>query len=235
MNDTSKIFQDIVNMQDELNEKVIPGWREANLNWSNAVLSECNEYLDCFHWKWWKSGPDGAELGEVIDKDNLIVESIDLLHLLISQYLSETKSSNEHLGDLLTSTYKKIQEKNEALTCIGSVSFDIVKTMKVLLSNSIDAQPGYAITALMVILDDLGLSAVDIYEHYLSKNLLNFFRNLNGYKDPNVNYPKYVDGIEDNVIFKNIVSQIIEEMDDPSVEDIRKISFERMRQAIFPN
>jgi hypothetical protein len=48
----------------------------------------------------------------------------------------------------------------------------------------------------------------DVSVMYFAKNLLNEYRQLRGYNDPNGNYPKVINEVEDNVRFLAIVREL---------------------------
>lgn len=54
----------------------------------------------------------------------------------------------------------------------------------------------------------LGMDHKDVIELYLTKNLLNEYRQQRGYNDPTASYPKMVNGVEDNVRFLAIVKEL---------------------------
>ena len=44
----------MLEMQDAMNARVNPDWRNAGNAWYRAIWTECAEMLDHYGWKWWK-------------------------------------------------------------------------------------------------------------------------------------------------------------------------------------
>jgi hypothetical protein len=70
---------------------------------------------------------------------------------------------------------------------------------------------------LFLAIAELHMDFSEVSAMYFAKNLLNEYRQLRGYKDPSGNYPKIVNGIEDNVRFLAIVKEI--GADDPYLRE----------------
>ncbi|WP_083945131.1 dUTP diphosphatase [Thiomicrospira microaerophila] len=45
------VFEHIVSMQVELNERTASNWLEAEFDWDAAILVECAESIDSTNWK----------------------------------------------------------------------------------------------------------------------------------------------------------------------------------------
>lgn len=73
---------------------------------------------------------------------------------------------------------------------------------------------------------DLGIDIHEVRAMYFAKNLLNEYRQERGYKDPNGNYQKVINGVEDNVHFLAIVKGI-----GVGVYDLREKAFAKMDEV----
>ena len=87
MQDTLK---KIWNMQKDLNKIIGRDTVEASnkekwfFDYITAMEQEIAELKDCLNWKWWSKEYQKHEPYAIMDKQNLKVELIDILHFLIS-------------------------------------------------------------------------------------------------------------------------------------------------------
>ena len=189
------VFRPIVALQIALNNKTAPDWLTAQLDWQTAILVESAEAIDSTDWKWWKAGQT--------DLDNLRVESIDILHFAISQLMTSTKAEQpvdiplENVVSVLEGAY---------LSRIEGLGY--VDYFKAIARHALALENGKLLQNLFGVLGQLGLDEQGIYTVYLTKNLLNIYRQSRGYKDPGGGYIKDFNGQEDNVVFANIIASL---------------------------
>jgi dimeric dUTPase (all-alpha-NTP-PPase superfamily) len=196
-------MQQIVTMQDILNERTVPGWREANLDWDTAILVETAEAIDSCAWKWWKH--------QEPDIENLKVELVDLLHFVVSKIIIEAKDDYEPIKTVATNMAAHIGIWHKELLFHSPVAI-LNSFVKDVLNG--DAWKG--LMNLFVLFKSLGMSMDDIHQAYITKNLLNWYRQERGYKDASGGYIKVFKSAltdmpgetEDNAIFARIVSKI---------------------------
>ena len=197
------MFTEIIKKQIELNERITSDWRQKD--WELAIITECAEAIESTPWKWWKAGG-------VADIDNLKVEVIDLLHFIISYGLShlyESGNIDYVVKDFSGKLLKEWQMAERDVFINGSAPH--TDTLKLFLGAVLSYHPlrfskaSYWLFALML---DLGMDIHEVRAMYFAKNLLNEYRQERGYKDPNGNYCKVIDGVEDNVHFLAIVKEI---------------------------
>ena len=171
------------------------------INWNRCIYMECAEMVDSFSWKHWKS------INQEPDWDNLQIEVIDVWHFIISlaieNYSKNLKGGIEDLAlnisqlesfskiDLESSKFASQDEviakvENIILISLGKENLDL----EALISEFFD----------LVVMSGLDLET--LYRLYVGKNILNQFRQDNGYKDGS--YIKVWDGQEDNVVMKRI-------------------------------
>ena len=171
------------------------------INWGRCIYMECAEMIDSFSWKHWKN------IDAKPDWDNLQIEVVDVWHFIISlgieNYSKTLRGNIEELAINISQmpSFAKIDLKSNEFSSQDEVIAKVENLMALVLSKEpLDLE------ALISEFFDLtimsGLDLETLYRLYVGKNILNQFRQDNGYKDGS--YIKVWDGLEDNVIMKNI-------------------------------
>lgn len=179
----------MLSLQSRMNAKVDPLWVEKRFPYLRAVVIEAAEAIEHHGWKWWKK--------QDCDLPQLQMEIIDIWHFLLSEILLEQKDNHEHAArSLLTAT-------EEAKLCT-SVDFDgkshpfqdlsLVAKLELLIGLSTARRIDIALFE--AVMNDCGLNWDTLFRQYVSKNVLNFFRQDHGYKEGS--YQKLWGGREDN-------------------------------------
>ena len=177
-------IKEMLDLQNKINEKVHPHWREQNFEWYRAIWVECAELLDHYGWKWWKKqSPNQAQIE---------LELVDIWHfglsILLSNYDIEKSISliSEGMTDQRGSG--KFRENLEEFTSntLQTRSFDLKRFNQVM--------------------NDVGLTFEKLYVGYISKNVLNSFRQDKGYQAGT--YIKDWGGIEDNEYLIRLASKM---------------------------
>lgn len=185
----------MLRLQDELNAVINPNWLKADYPFLRAAFVEAGEALDHHGWKWWKN--QEPDIGQ------LQIELIDILHF----YLSDALLSSD--GDFDLALAEVMSEIGESELMFDSVSFDF-KSLDVL--RLLELLAGLAVVrrrcfgVLSELMDRCGLTWENAYIQYISKNILNIFRQKNGYKEGV--YIKVWDGLEDNVWLERAISSL---------------------------
>ncbi len=171
------------------------------INWNRCIYMECAEMVDSFSWKHWKS------LNQKPDWDNLQIEVIDVWHFIMSlaieNYFKNLKGGIEDLALNISQldSFSKIDTRNSDFASQDDV---IAKVENIILISL--QKDTFNLEALIEEFFDLvlmsGLDVETLYRLYVGKNILNQFRQDNGYKDGS--YVKVWDGEEDNVVMKRI-------------------------------
>lgn len=74
-------LQSMLELQDSINSKIRPDWRDANNPWFRAIWTECAELVDHIGWKWWKhQSPDLSQVH---------LELVDIFHFGLSELLQQ--------------------------------------------------------------------------------------------------------------------------------------------------
>ena len=185
---------DMFRMQDKLNSIINPDWIKADYPWHRAIMVEAVEALDHHGWKWWKATPEA-------DFAQLKLELVDIWHFAISSILALHDGSVQDAAVEVTTYFDALETNADAYGEISTVStaqlFDLLAG-----SAALQRQlNGPAFNQLMV---RFGLTWDELYTTYVAKNVLNLFRQANGYKEGT--YIKDWNGLEDNVVLANLMT-----------------------------
>lgn len=170
-------IEKMLKMQDEINTVVHSDWKHQGFDWCRAGWVECAELMDHYGWKWWKKQEPNIEQSKL--------ELVDIWHFILSQFIADSKYDTSFISSFF-SECKKSQGNaigflnNVEIMSSGFLSKDISKALY-----------GFANSCY-----EIGLSFDELYSLYVSKNVLNKFRQDNGYKDGT--YIKEWFGKEDN-------------------------------------
>jgi hypothetical protein len=192
---TSDQLLEMLAMQTALNITVNPDWVYANYGWGRAIRVECAELSDHLGWKWWKKQEPNYPQAHI--------EIVNIWHFMLSSTLAGAQ------GDL----YNAQQQINIGLQWPHDEKINLlgkVFTLRNLtLHEKVDilsafASAGYMFPALLEsIMVDVGMTWGDLRRMYLAKNVLNMFRQQNGYKAGT--YQKDWGGVEDNVRLEQLL------------------------------
>lgn len=196
------VTEKIAILQDALNEYITKDWKQnrTELDFMVASTLEMAELIDTkiekdgkkydTGWKWWKSISNTERTMDVVNWEllhpevvnNIKIELTDLLFFNLSQ-----KGLNDHTDP---DEFTQISD-NDWLNFMSIVA------------NSLLQRPG---ASLMLILQLAEKLKFNITAYYCAKHLLNYYRQLDGYKDGS--YQKVVDGKEDNESLHDIIEGI---------------------------
>jgi len=174
-------------LQDKMNAIINPDWINAGYPFLRAVVVEVGEALDHFGWKWWKKqAPDIAQVQ---------IELIDILHFMLSQTLVDARGVHK------IAAHRIVEDLNRDLC---DIEFDgkhhILKTsdtrilLELLAGLAVSRRNAFPVLEACFTSCDMTWDSVT--QQYLYKNVLNIFRQNNGYKDGT--YLKEWGGKEDN-------------------------------------
>lgn len=194
-------FKKMLELQDEFNSKVHPEWRSQDFDNPLASILECAEAIDqSCDWKWWKKGKD--------DDANYEVEAIDIWHFV--QSIGLQKYSIDYLERLCTKVYTDFMMgyafRVEVFDKIGIAKVVMYEILKYDLEDKSEEQYEALITVVFrMIFNHTSIDTIDeLYAKYITKNILNKFRQNNGYKEGT--YVKVWNGKEDNEVAYSIIS-----------------------------
>ena len=172
-----------------------------SIDWRRCIYMECAEMVDSFPWKHWKS------ISAEPDWHNHQIEVVDVWHfimsLLIEEYYRDMQGGVEDIASDISElpALSLIENADNSFAAQEKVMEKIEDLMRHALSKEKLDKEGlvkdfFALTAMS------GLNLDTLYRLYVGKNILNQFRQDNGYKDGS--YIKVWDGDEDNVVMKRI-------------------------------
>lgn len=181
--------QALVNMltlQDSMNTRVHPNWVEQNFEWYRAAWIECGELIEHYGYKWWKK--------QIPDIEQVRLEVIDIWHFGLSALFVEGKSIDDIASEIdaelagFEPQGAGVREATEALAmhCLQTKGFSPSLFWELMLAS--------------------GLNFESLYSAYVGKNVLNFFRQDNGYQEGT--YIKNWGGREDNEHLVELVDQL---------------------------
>lgn len=175
----------MLQMQEAMNEKVHTEWTTQNFEWYRAIWIEAAELLDHYGWKWWKK--------QQPDREQVVLELIDIWHFGLSILLSEKKSHSEIAGKIVNEL-KVVAEDEDFRLLLEAFALETLKT------RAFDLR-GFA-----RLMAGIQLDFDELFRTYVGKNVLNFFRQDNGYKDGS--YVKVWNNKEDNEHLAEVVADL---------------------------
>lgn len=203
---TQTQLANMLGLQDKMNTKVNPQWLTAGYGYLRAAMVESVEAIEHHGWKWWKA--------QEKDLPQLQMELVDIWHFALSHILIEFN------GDIEASTKEITGElASDAL----SVTFDGTSYApdEMSLLDNLELMAGlcaakrFSVPLFMHIVVQCEMDSNELYRQYVGKNVLNFFRQDNGYKDGS--YIKVWGGQEDNEHLVEVLNTL--DINDPSYAD----------------
>ncbi len=175
----------MLELQDAMNSKVNPDWRNADFEWYRAIWMEASEMLDHYGWKWWKK--------QTPDIMQVKLEVVDIVHFALSIRLQQHGS----LEDIAVAIRNDFDNSMQAE--------DIRKTIECLVLLTLTDQ-GAHFSFIAGIMQYMDMPFDELFEIYIGKNVLNMFRQDNGYKDGS--YQKTWAGREDNEYLADLLQTL---------------------------
>jgi len=178
-------FISMLDLQDKMNSKVHPHWQQQGYQWYRAIWTECAELMDHHGWKWWKK--------QTPDTHQIQLEIVDIWHFGMSILLS-SGTSHEELATQLESQWQS-----------ATTTEDFLKAVEALAAHTL-TNKDFSIPLFCQLMELSGFSFVQLYQQYIGKNVLNFFRQDHGYKEGT--YHKIWHGKEDNEHLADILTNL---------------------------
>jgi len=171
------------------------------INWRRCIYMECAEMVDSFSWKHWKS------INQKPDWDNLQIEVVDVWHFIMSLAIENySKNLRGGIEDIALNisqlpSFSTIDKRNNSF----GFQDDVINKVENIIRLSLE-EGELKLEEMFSEFFDLavmsGLDLETLYRLYVGKNILNQFRQDNGYKDGT--YIKIWNGEEDNVVMKRV-------------------------------
>lgn len=219
MNRENEIILEMILLQQKLNDETNgKDWEFGYttqgklISWKRCIYMECAELIDSFAWKHWKS------LNATTNENNLLVEIVDIWHFILSLMLSHYKIHG--LGDVNTLAKNIIDSAGFSQFCkepqniknenIYEIMNDIERLIHV--SSGFNCDIYELLRIYFSVALKCGVNLKSLFECYVAKNVLNRFRQDNGYKEGN--YKKIWNGKEDNEVMSEILASGIHNIDE---------------------
>ncbi|MDL0087825.1 dUTPase [Campylobacter gastrosuis] len=218
MRDRDLIF-DMLKMQQSLNDETNgAGWENGYTNknklisWRRCIYMECAELIDSFAWKHWKN------ITAPTDEQNLRIEVVDIWHFVMSLMLEKYHVNGlgglEKLADDISVASGFAEFCKEPFDVANESIYEIMNDIEMMINRCSGFE--YEIFDILKIYFTLalkcGVNLHSLYECYIAKNVLNRFRQDNGYKEGE--YKKIWAGREDNAVMSEILSRGIRGVDE---------------------
>lgn len=176
----------MLTMQDRMNTRVHDQWVEQHFEWYRAIWIECGELIEHYGYKWWKK--------QAPEMDQVRLEVIDIWHFGLSALFEEGKGIEQIADD--------IQAELSGFTSQG---LGVREATEALALHALETS-GFSPALFWELMLAAGLDFDSLYSAYVGKNVLNFFRQDNGYKDGT--YVKTWAGREDNEHLVDLVAPL---------------------------
>ena len=203
----SQILQ-MLELQQQLNDATNgENWEEGitkngkKIDWRRCIYLESAELVESYPWKHWKN------IDAEPDYENIKIELVDIWHFVMSEalrlYKVEALGTIEQLAENITAmdSYKNLEEAQESQLDTYEQIALVEEMIKVLFCSDDINQ---LTNSFLNLTSKLGLNLSTLYALYIGKNILNKFRQDNGYKDGS--YIKIWDGKEDNVVMQGLLA-----------------------------
>lgn len=187
-------IEEMLQLQSRLNSVVNPDWFNAGYPWHRAMYVEAVEALDHLGWKWWKAPGESNAV-------QIQLELVDIWHFAMSNILVTQGGDLTAATDVITDYFQQLENDPDVFGEIANV--DTPKLFD-LLAGSAALQRQLNGPAFNMLMKRFDLTWHQLYRMYLAKNVLNLFRQANGYKDGS--YIKVWSGVEDNVVLERLMA-----------------------------
>ncbi len=184
-------FKAMLQLQDSMNTKVHPQWIQQRYAYYRALWLECGELVEHYGYKWWKK--------QTPDMQQVQLEVVDIWHFGLSMLFD-----GRAVDEIAATLDAELQQGEVA----GLGVLDAAEA----LAEVTLATRKFSIAKFWSLLQAAGMDADALYRSYVGKNVLNFFRQDNGYKEGS--YIKQWQGREDNEHLVELTKQLDTGSDD---------------------
>lgn len=176
----------MLGMQDAMNARVHPDWQNQDFAWYRALWIECAELMDHYGYKWWKA--------QHPDMPQVQMEIVDIWHFGLSALLV----GHRDIPSLAAELHEQIRDHRIGDSDLRSATESLARDT--LVSRTFPVAP------FLDVMHAAGLTLEDLYAAYVGKNVLNFFRQDNGYQEGT--YRKEWQGREDNEHLQELLAAL---------------------------
>ena len=207
----------MLDLQDGMNKKVNPAWLTAGYSYLRAALIESVEAIEHHGWKWWKA--------QKLDLPQVQMELVDIWHFALSHVIIE------HGGDIPKAAQQieaQLKQSNPIIMFDGQrfdfASNTLVENLELMAGLCVVKR--FDVPLFVKIVEQADMNSTMLFEQYVGKNILNFFRQDHGYKDGS--YQKLWHGREDNEHLVEVMAET-----DSGVSDYADILYQKL-EARYP-
>lgn len=205
-------------LQDAMNKKVNPNWLEAGYAYLRAAMIESVEAIEHHGWKWWKA--------QHLDLPQVQMELVDIWHFALSHILIEYKGDAEQAATHINAQLSRpIQSIQFDTVTFSPAQASLVENLELMAGMCVVKR--FDVPLFMHIVEQAEMQADDLYQQYVGKNVLNFFRQDNGYKSGE--YIKIWQGKEDNEHLVEVLNEL-----DAQRTDYADALYDALKQR-YPN
>jgi len=167
------------------------------IDWNRCIYMEVAELINSYPWKHWK------DIDAKADYENIKIEIVDIWHFVMSEALRVYRVEERGDIDMLARDISNIALSIDGKSIDHSNIYREIGLVEEIL-NSIFSKSGIddLISKFFKVVD-IALDRDELYRLYIGKNVLNIFRQNNGYRDGT--YLKVWGDREDNVVLQDIV------------------------------
>jgi len=179
------------------------------INWKRCIYMECAELIDSFAWKHWKN------IEAEPDVDNIAIEIADIWHFVLSLILERGYRAGierKRIVEDIVSVSGFSEFCNEPYSIKNYNFYEIINDAEIIIHqcSGFDFSLQNLITNYFRLAMKCGVNLEALFRIYMGKNVLNKFRQDNGYKAGT--YEKIWNGKEDNVVLNEILASGAVEM-----------------------
>ncbi len=204
---TQQQLNTMLSLQNNMNIKVNPEWLTAGYGYLRAAMVESVEAIDHHGWKGWKA--------QEKDLPQLQMELVDIWHFALSasiiDYKGDIEATATALASQLAENTPHVQFDGQSYSPAGLSLLDNLELM-----TGLCAAKRFSVPLFMQIVTQSEMTGEELYRQYVGKNVLNFFRQDNGYKAGT--YVKTWDGREDNAHLVEVLDSL--DMNAPNYADL---------------
>lgn len=186
----------MLKLQDHLNSMINPAWVTSGSRFLRAAFVESAEALEHHGWKWWKK--------QTIDLPQVQMELVDILHFYLSHTIVQAGGSIEGAAAELM----RDLAGPGTVTLDGAArelaTLDVPELLELIGGLAVCGRASFKVLERTMTACEMGWN--DAYTQYVSKNVLNLFRQRHGYKEGT--YIKIWNGEEDNVVLARLMSAL---------------------------
>lgn len=190
------VLRSMLDLQVGMNRKIDPQWHVAGFAFLRAVFVESAEALEHYGWKWWKK--------QTPDMGQLRIELIDIWHFLMSHYLVLAGGDQDAAAQKIARDWAAPSEFEFDGRIYQPERMEMREQLELL--AALAAVRRVHLPLVVALFSGCELDAQNLYTAYVSKNILNHFRQDHGYKTGE--YVKIWRGLEDNAHMEELLKTL---------------------------